>query len=794
MIDDGARMDHTMRTPKSRGLTGVLLDCLSSIWLGITLATILFFYCSIGSAMPAVRQLPSLEMTEFEWFHWWPFDFLIVFFCVNMTVVTLRRIPLRMVNLGVWAIHTGIIILCIGSFYYFGTKVEGDTPVFRRRVVMNMPGMDQAVGMVALPGNQASVVVGPDVWRFQVQSTNAAWPILSDEHKGETAFAVNVMVSPPSGDKFIRQLLAEYPQYTEDVIPGQGRAIKSLGRKLVNESLSMKLEYEPQPYFHVMDTWALYTRKVGEDQWVQRPIHGLPRYHDRIGSRDQVFSDPHYPVPLRAIDVPVPPPAEGDALSSATLHITGYLRYANMQQRWRDGGSQLNPVVQLSVLPSGGPPQTHSLVAFDRSGRTVEDGMVELRWLDDTAEIADLPADSRASVSIAVPDKNVSLTVSITNESMVGAGGPFTEIKDTDFAYRLLNVQDNLVLPGSGRRVSIVMVDFRTPDGQFTRMVADQPGMTRDMHGDADPHSSTARAPEAADTRIVTAYKPGSAPIIIAAHQNGLHLVVNGPEGRILGRDVNVGEIVEIVPGLEVRADAFWPRAVSDAKPYVVPPPQRQRNANETFSKIRLEVETTAGTQYEWLPFAPYALPDEQYAYGGRFAYQPKVFRLPDGSSVEVLFSRERRRLPTSIALSAFDLDTHIGGYTGQVSTIRNYVSRLAFLGEGGAWTEPTPIQVNGPTEYGGYWYFQSSWDKPSSNDPGGGMNYTGLGVGNRNGVYVQLAGCCLSAAGMMFAFYVKPVIRRRRQERSRAKVGGRGADLPAGRGTAVDVAEAIEV
>ena len=786
-------MDHTMRTPKTRGLVGVPLDWLSSIWLGITLATILFFYCSIGSALPWVRQLPWLEMSEFEWFHWWPFNVLIVLYCVCMTVVTVRRIPLRTVNLGVWAIHSGIIILCIGSYYYFGTKVEGDAPVFRRRVVVNMPGMDHAVGLVALPGNQATAVVGPDVWRFQVQSTNAAWPILSDEHKGETAYAVNVMVSPPSGDPFIRQLLAGFPQYTEDVIPGQGRAIKSIGRKLVNEELSLALEYEPQPYFHVMDTWALYTRKVGDAEWSQRPIHGLPRYHDRIGSRDQVFSDPHYPVPLRAIDLLVPPPAEGDALSSAKLHITGYLRYANLQHRWRDGGSKLNPVVQLTVLPSGGPPKTHDLVAFDRTHRTADDEMIELRWLDDVGGLVDLPVDSRATLSVAVPDKDVSLAVPLTRESVVGAGGPFTDIEGTEFAYRLLNVQDNLVLPGSGRRVSIVMVDIKTPEGQFTRMVADQPGMTRDMHGDADPHSSTARSPAAADARIVTVYKPGSAPIIVAAHPNGLHVVVNGPEGRILGRDVDIGEIVEIVPGLQVRADAFWPQAISEAKPYVVPLPQR-RDVKEAFAKIRLEVETSAGNQYEWLPFNQYALPNAQYAYGGRFNYQPKVIRLPDGGAVEVLFSRERRRLPTSIALSAFDLDTHIGGYTGQVSTIRNYVSKLAFLTEEGTWTEPTPIQVNVPTEYGGYWYFQSSWDKPSNNDPGGGMNYTGLGVGNRNGVYIQLAGCCLSVVGMMFAFYVKPVIRRRRHERSRAKVADSDTASPVDREATVDVAEVLEV
>ena len=54
--------------------------------------------------------------------------------------------------------------------------------------------------------------------------------------------------------------------------------------------------------------------------------------------------------------------------------------------------------------------------------------------------------------------------------------------------------------------------------------------------------------------------------------------------------------------------------------------------------------------------------------------------------------------------------------------------------------------------------------------NPTGSMNYTGLGVGNRNGVYVQLAGCCIAVAGMIFAFYVKPMIKRRRYEQARAQ------------------------
>ena len=153
-------------TRQRAGVWTAVLNLFSSVWLGVFWAVLLFIYCSIGSALPSVRQLPALEMTEFEWFHWWPFNLLLVLLCTTLIVVTVRRIPLRLVNAGVWMIHTGIITLCICSFYYFGTKVEGDAPVFRRRLKIEMPGLSNPKTLLAVAGNRTSVAVGSDVWRL----------------------------------------------------------------------------------------------------------------------------------------------------------------------------------------------------------------------------------------------------------------------------------------------------------------------------------------------------------------------------------------------------------------------------------------------------------------------------------------------------------------------------------------------------------------------------------------------------------------------------------------------------
>jgi len=456
------------------------------------------------------------------------------------------------------------------------------------------------------------------------------------------------------------------------------------------------------------------------------------------------------------------------------VHITGYLRYARMRRRWRDGGDRLNPVLRFSVLSGHARAESRDLIALDRVRNHSEDGIVRFRWFNDRSMVDSLPTGAQAKLHVAIPGANVEFDVPIVPGVIAGHTGPFTPIEGTDFSYRVLNIRDDLIVPSTGSTVSVAMVEIQTPQEQFTRMVADQPEMTRDMHGgEGDPHSPRAKTPGEADPRIRMTYQPRSAPLIFAAYPGGLYLAHNGELDRNFGREIQIGEPVEIVHDLSVKADALWTHAVAEVKPYIVPPPSRRSDAGETFAMIRLEVDTGSDVRAEWVRFSHYVFPNKEYAYSGRFTYAPRRFRLPDGDLAEVVFSRERRSLPNPIALEEFALDTHIGGYTGSTSTIRNYVSRLRFL-DNGKWTDPpVTVKVNAPTEYGGYWHYQSTWDRPPSGSRTGGMNYTGLGIGNRKGVYVQLVGCCISVAGMLFAFYIKPIVKRGAPVSNRC--GGRG-------------------
>ena len=159
-----------------------VLKFFSSVPLGIVLLVILFIYSWIGSAglfyptsplifdqpwahtMP--RQWRAFELTEFEWFHTWFFDIVIALIVVNVTVTTLRRIPLTILSAGVWCIHVGVVVLALGSVIYFGTKVEGDTPVIRRNIMVQMPDATETIP--ALLDNRFAVNDGRDRYIFSV--------------------------------------------------------------------------------------------------------------------------------------------------------------------------------------------------------------------------------------------------------------------------------------------------------------------------------------------------------------------------------------------------------------------------------------------------------------------------------------------------------------------------------------------------------------------------------------------------------------------------------------------------
>jgi hypothetical protein len=783
-------------TPSSRsnragGPFGWLFNLFSSIWLGVTLLSLLFLYSSIGSAgLPihpnllnpeswiSVRQMRFLELTEFEWFHFWPFKLLIALICLNLVVATLRRIPLRVVNLGVWMIHSGIIILAIGSVWYFTTKVEGDTPVARRLITVSSPFLAPQE-LIAAPGNRLDAGNG---YVFRVQSIDREWEIRSGDDAGKTAYAVSVAVQTPQRT-FIRQLLAGYPQYTEDVIvtddPDQPmqRAVKAIGRPLVDETLQMSLGYAPQKYFYIMQSAAIYLRELGEQEWIERPVHGLPRFNDYLATRQDAWLGAGQMLRADPLDVRVPAVSPKDPLPGVDVMISRYLRYARIETRRLPGGTRHDPAVNVLIQSASGESAEYQLLAFDPMSSTAERGLLRFLWVPTREQIDQLARRQDPSLVISVPAADLSLTVPVAGTAVENPDTPFIPIEGTDYAYRVQRVENQIPLSAE-RVVSLAVVEIKTPQRTFTRWVFDLPQLNRDLaEGGSMPTHETQ---ELLDDGIQMAYLPGNqpAPVTLIAGPSdgelGVLVAITGREPEY--RPIEVGQEVLIDAGITLTVQQYAAHTRTETRPFVFPEAQRDNDVGVMSSMVMVDIPTGSDEVSVWLPYHhyPFAGPAKLLR---RFPYNPSIIELRDGRRIEIMFSRRRMELPAPVVLDDFQIETHVGGFSGQTSSILNWTSIVLFEQDGSfKSSEPLLVSVNDPKEHDGFWFFQAQWDPPDQprfeGDPGSeGLNYTVLGVGNRHGVVIQLVGCSLSVMGMLFAFYIKPVIKRRRQARIYADV-----------------------
>lgn len=792
-----------------------LLDLFSSVRFGIAILIVLFVYSTIGSAglfyptglnvlrgenwhIEFVRQWRCFELTEFEWFHTWYFNLIIGLLCANIIITTLRRIRLSWLNAGVWMIHTGIIILCVGSVVYFGTKVEGDATVIRRAVRINWTGEAGAkpVVMPALPGNRVDVPAPGGTYTFVVADINPQWPIVSEEHKGEKAYSVSIAVTKPDGERYIRQLLDGYPQYTEDVIPGKGRFKKqeeSKGEAIFDKDIAMDLALEPQDRFWLKDSWAIYARSLGTKDWSQRAIKGLPRYNDYVPTENDVWAAPGEPIPVLPLSIPVAAKETNDPLRDAQVRVTGYLRYAMPQtQIVAGGGASLFPVVNLDFENKNIGGQRVNLAALDASANTAVQGLISFRWINDADALERLRNSAQRKLSIVVPGEAgadpVRHDVVISPQDLENVEN--AEFKDVPglpegrkLAYRIKGSADNLAMgepdPASGSNtIWVLMVEFKKQDGtQFTRFVADITARTRDVT-DA---SAGAHGMVAPDPSILTEYTPALlAPVTLVAGPADLGLrVLLNTGGALREQPLKTGDKVEVNDTLTMTVRDWSPTGRIEERPAIVPTASRDKDIDRAFllSMVKVEITRAGKTVSRWLPFHRYSYTDDGHSDPSLGRFNPETIRFEDGREVEVLFSRESMPLPQRVALEDFRITSHVGGFEqGKMGSIRDWTSILTFedpaaSGTGG-WTPGMAMSTNDPVSHNRLWYFQSFWDAPRAprfqGDSGSaGLNYTGVGIGNREGVHTQLAGCCLSVFGMLYAFYYKPILRRRMKDKA---------------------------
>ena len=648
-----------------------------------------------------LRQLPSWEMTEIEFYAWWPLKLALLLFVTNMIVATVRRIEFKWLNVGVLTVHAGIVLIALGSIFYERGKVEGDT-----RLLKGVPA--------------------PKTWFY------------------DTIRPALYVQRPDTGDWIITTFPRRLPRYN-DAPAGS--------------------EYAPN-----------------------LAVHAIPQVRENL--------------------------PEG-----VEINAVGIVPYGEPVTTYVDGGVNANPSIELAVLgaskddPSGEltPVWSKRLIGAMPGERALAAAHTEFfsaehLVMPDARRVADLSRPflqpGEHMLVVRVPDSGFeqAYVVKPGDTVAVGETGWCIAVNGHETAQQALE----LITEGyRGARSSRINLSLTGPGGKaFDRSVLHlYPERTQDfLPGEPGAPPRRVEPDQAIDITYIDASRmhfflvqddpeAGSFDVIQRVPGGGVEVFQDLKEGDGLIDDRDEHVSVRFV------LRDFWPRTMPRVDIVPVPFERQEKQARGTYFYAYLDVEVKAKgadgsvmSERRWLPFNQYLDSDYEFRRVQRVA-------LPDGGgALGLAFGRLRRELPdVGLVLRDFEMvpypgtDTprdyvstlqvysphHPRGETHKTRLNRPYIYRRPF-----EWSAERNVMVNAfawarslalPEQYK---FSQAGWDPQS-------QSFTVLGVGNNPGIYVIAVGGILMAAGIPWAFYVKPAIQRARKRKIQAELRGARAIAP---------------
>lgn len=647
---------------------------LNNVLFGVAIMVLTGAYIAIGSGLPRVREF--FEMNDLQFFNAWPLKVLMVLLVANLCVVTWVRIPLTLPRLGVWMIHTGIVMLIVGTSFYYRHKVEGQTYIQRGQTVSGFYDSAERALFVRLNGQ----------------------PIYTD-------------LSLPSLPRFNTYAAGADPQ--------------PLRRDLAN-----------------------------------LPLVGLFR-----GEGDQ-------PVAKKVSAV-------AGLKDDLTVDVVGYHPYADLQIDYVEDPASDTIGVRLSVPdPHGGQTSRNWLVSADPQSRAIDLGGV-------TVEHRHLPTGPPASLIEAASQLHrIDVKAGDYTQSLFVQVGQKYDLGATGYSVTVENFNPAFPMSGTGELVKILTLlvkntDPKAPATEFRRMVIDGNPLQTDFklnESGAGPMGKRQKAPLDEKLQLLYAFNDpnrlvptdgGERHLLITADQPGITHLQIGVDGSAKEQplsptgEFNVGPAEVKMKLSAVRMDHLRRReAVVD-----VPPVKRVRDLGATgvMQIATLRVKSGDWSQIVNVPYVPFALEPNADWRTVRSIDLPGTM-----SKLQIALGNTRLELPAKLTLQNFELVNYPGG-TINDNLFRDFKSTLKVVSRETGEEEVGVAKMNSPIYFdGGNWLlFQSGYNKQEMS--------TFIGVGNRPGVGVMTAGCILMAVGLLYAFYVKPVIIRRRKEKAIALAAAGG-------------------
>ncbi len=724
-----------------------MLRLFSNIYFGVTLLTLTLIYASVFSALPQLRG--ALELTEMDAFSHWLFTTLCVLLAIAVTVVTMRRIRWSVPNLGVLTVHSGILIMIAGSILYFGTKVEGD-------VLLQSPRVE----LLSTSGNRQTIAKllawSGESWRETMPAFGGPVEVEVLDRTVESGGTRAAQVRVRSGTD--EQTVSLVANGEESAVAG-GR----LALRLVSP--------EAERIFYDRERAALLFRETGTRAWRFEELVGLPYYRERYThDADSMLEDTAgRPAPskrtrpevaLGALRIPtgwfehwtLPIAVESEHLPF-DVSVTGFLPYvAGMRRGAADGGSVLNPVVELRLKIRGNPQElSRTMFALDPVESLLQSTPpIEFRWLRSEEERRAVLTPLLATDELVVQVKDPPV-----EKRYAVVAGQMIDVEGTSYTLTVDQLMNDwpLVSPGFEGAVSpAALIAVKGPETSFTRTVIQRfPQMSQDIDS-----AGMRRREGFVDDNIVLSYRNVSRGAILlladeaSAARGEATLAVFRPDGQVEHGTIQPGLRTRVPVGgseLELTMETLRSHARRVDMPVIEPLESRRPDlAMRSASVVRLEVsgrgEHAGWRETHWVPFSSYPEVDAR-----------PLFIKPPGveKEYELVYGRVPHDLGALLTPGRLTVE-----FFPARESVESWRSEFLAQVDGEPSATPASVHTNHTYSLGNWTLFQSG----AAQDH---WSYTILGVGNRLGIWPMTLGCVLITLGSLYAFYVKPALLKRR-------------------------------
>ncbi|MDX2146220.1 MAG: hypothetical protein SFZ23_01760 [Planctomycetota bacterium] len=738
-----------------------------------------------------LRRLPILEMTELEFYSWWPLKLILGLFVVNMVVATVRRIEFTFKNIGVLTVHTGIVLIALGSIYYGGLKREGDTLL-----------------MAGVPGRDGTPAPGPLVSRFydgikpalivaqngrteqrpltglpRYNDYNLA--ALVDEAPTRSALQVAGMREPwdpallDRPGKPARRMLGPLDLVPVSLAERAGVqildpdiALRVVGYASYAEPREDWLRVEPRELTRIAPGQSLNPLRVVKLELNvpghQDPGHGEPGHVH--GSEDQPRS--------ASFAFTLLPTSPAKRVSGNAAISIEYLTddpgapFSTVDQRWTDLSESLPDGTEHAlVVEIPGPPSFRRVYPL-HPGLEIEVG--DTGWKLDVQDVRPEPPFPIITKGYEGATSSVAIVRVTPPEGSAGAGGVFERY----VYHRFPEIAQDMQPAAEGE-----MPRRSDPDARIRLSYIDATKLN--IYLRETPRAGGDRGPQVSETEpLVRA---------IARIPGGQVVVVDEVAIGGAGLTPILDEIVKL--GVVAR----WDHAERVERPAPVPEGDRDRENVGNHAKAMVGVEVAirpvdaaqpTWSRVVWVPFARYM----------GIGNSERRVQLPDGRSIMLSFGRLQHQLPGfDLQLLDFEMIAydHRGAPRDYQSMVRvvparekigvfegfEHITKLnAPLRAPFMWREDRNMLANvGGRLLSGlnphqFKFSQAGWDaegwKQSQARADRGeiprpfAQFTILGVGNNPGIHVIALGGILMGLGIPWAFYVKPWLVQREKRR----------------------------